>query len=186
MTLIYKHLETFTTTEGYWNDKECLNIAKDILNVTKGKNLLEIGFNIGYSSAVWLESGIETLYIIDNNRHSDTVKAIQSTIDTFKAKNIKSWLLDSASQEAHQLIFENLDIIFIDGDHSESGIKNDLKLAFNTGAKWVVIDDYVAAGVNGIYEYVNKLLVEKKLTLIKKYECTWIGQGFILLCKINR
>ena len=50
------YLANFKSKEGYWHDRNIFReVIKDILNVTEAKNMLEIGFNIGYSASMWLE-----------------------------------------------------------------------------------------------------------------------------------
>jgi predicted O-methyltransferase YrrM len=67
--LVYEHLKQFTSTEGYWSTTDCITVAKDIVEITNAKTMLEIGFNIGYSAAIWLELGIEDLIALDIGYH---------------------------------------------------------------------------------------------------------------------
>lgn len=182
--LYFKHLEGFTTTEGYWSGIDCVTLAKEVLDITKAKTMLEIGFNIGYSASTWLQEGIDNLYIIDINNHKHTLSALNATKEHYKDKNIQWWLLDSKSKEAHDIVLPTIDIAFIDGEHSFAGITNDCNLALNAGASWLVIDDYLHRGVNGIVEVIDDLVEKNVLQIVKKYPMTWIGQAEVVLCKV--
>lgn len=184
--LYFKHLEFFTTGEGYWSGSECIDIGKDILNITEAKTMLEIGFNIGYSASVWLQEGIDNLYVIDINNHKHTLPALIATKEYYKDKNIQWWLLNSKSREAHNIPLPKIDIAFIDGEHSFEGISNDCLLALNAGASWLVIDDYWIRDINGIVEVIDELVARNILQIVKKYPMTWIGQGEVVLCKVIR
>lgn len=182
--LYFKHLENFNTTEGYWSGKECVTLAREVLDITKAKTMLEIGFNIGYSASTWLQEGIDNLYIIDINNHKDTLSALNATKEYYKDKNIYWWLLNSKSKEAHEIALPTIDIAFIDGEHTFEGITNDCALAISAGASWLVIDDYLRLGANGIVEVIDDLVEKKVLQVVKRYPMTWIGQAEVLLCKV--
>lgn len=184
--LYFEHLAQFNTIEGYWSGKECVQIGKEVLEITKAKTMLEIGFNIGYSASIWLQEGIDSLYIIDINNHKDTLPAMEATKKYYSNKTIKWWLLDSKSEEAKQIELPPIDIAFIDGEHSFAAITNDCNLAINAGAKWLVIDDYVRPGVNGIVEVIEDMIANNTIEVLRRYPMSWVGQGEVLLCKVNK
>jgi hypothetical protein len=49
------------------------------------------------------------------------------------------WIEDSQGLES---VGRDFDFWHIDGDHSAEGTVNDLALAVNNGAKWMLVDDY--------------------------------------------
>jgi predicted O-methyltransferase YrrM len=183
--LKFEHLNKFTTTEGHWSTTDCIDIVKDIVSITKAESILEIGFNIGYSAAVWLENGIKKIAIIDINNHKDTVDAIYATIDTYTDKEITWWLGDSMSEEAFLVDIDLVDMAFIDGEHSYTAALNDSYLSIVHGAKWLVYDDVIENHQNGISEVINRLESVGLITIIKKYPMTWIGAGEVVLVKVN-
>lgn len=185
MTLLtFEHLSHFKSTEGYWSSVDCIDIAKDILDITKAKSMLEIGFNIGYSAAVWLEQGINTLTVIDIGNHKDTIPAMMATATHYDTKNILWWIGSSLSSEARDLEMPYIDIVFIDGEHSYKAVKNDTELAQLYGATWLVYDDVIPGHQNGIHKCIEELENNGMLEVIKKYKMTWTEQGEVYLCKI--
>ena len=49
-----------------------LKVIKDILNITEAENMLEIGFNIGYSASMWLEFDVNKSLKLTSRRHRKT------------------------------------------------------------------------------------------------------------------
>jgi predicted O-methyltransferase YrrM len=182
--LFFEHLKHFSSTEGYWSTTDCVLVATDILNRTKAKSMLEIGFNIGYSAAVWLETGIEDLYIIDINNHKDTHPAIVATQDNYTNKNIRYLLADSTSNAAKNIHIPDIDIAFIDGGHTYDICLSDSYLSIAKGAKWLVYDDVIEEHSNGIWSAISKLENDNKIELVSSYPMTWTGQGYVVLAKV--
>lgn len=186
MTLLtFKHLTDFNSSEGYWSSTDCILIAADILSISKAKSMLEIGFNIGYSAAVWLDQGIETLAIIDIGKHKDTLDAIHATANFYNNKNIMWWIGNSLSEDAKNLELPELDIVFIDGEHSYAAAKSDSELAKQYGANWIVYDDVIPEHINGIHNCILDLESSGFLEVIRTYKMSWTEQGEVYLCKIK-
>lgn len=189
--LRYKHLESFSSNEGYWSTTDCVLVAEDILKKTKAKSLLEIGFNIGYSSSVWLESGIEHLVAIDINEHRDMLKAFYAVNNYYKDKQIDLIVEDSKALETVDI--EKIlsykfvpDMSFIDGEHSYEACLSDSYLSLDLGANWLVFDDVVEDGSNTIIKVVEELEEDRTIDIVSTYPMTWTGNGYVVLCKVNR
>lgn len=182
--LIFEHLKDFNSSEGYWSTTDCIRVAKNILDETSAKSMLEIGFNIGYSAAVWLEAGIDTLAIIDINRHRDTQAAILATNNTYTQKNITWLLADSTSYEAKTWVTPSIDIAFIDGGHTYNICMSDSLLAISKGAKWLVYDDVMQNKQNGIGQVIQDLKNKNIIELEASYPMTWTGNGTVVLVKV--
>ena len=182
--LYFEHLKDFSSTEGYWSTSDCVVVAKDILNRTSAKSMLEIGFNIGYSAAIWLESGIETLAIIDINHHKDTETAIRNTITNYFFKDVRYILADSTSETAKTWQISNIDIGFIDGGHTYDICLSDSYLAISKGADWLVYDDVIENHQNGIWNTITELEEKNIIEVICSYPMTWAGNGYVVLAKV--
>lgn len=182
---MFKHLEEFVSSEGYWGSKDCASIANDIISITKASKMLEIGFNIGYSASIWIEAGITQLTVIDINHHKDTLPAIRATARNYEnAARVNWWLGDSKSAEAHELELENIDACFIDGEHSYEAALNDSYLGIHYGASWLVYDDVIENHINGIDKAIKYLESVKAIERVKSYPMTWTEQGSVVLCKV--
>lgn len=182
--LSFEHLKQFRSTEGYWSTTDCVTVAQDILSITKAKSLLEIGFNIGYSASVWLESGIESIIVIDIGTHKDTLDAIQATALNFKDKSVQWWIGDSTSETAKNLDIDKIDLSFIDGEHTYRAALSDSYLSIDYGADWLVYDDVMPDSSNNIHAAIDKLERDGKIEVVKSYDMTWTGAGKVMLCKV--
>lgn len=182
--LYFEHLKNFESTEGYWSTTDCILVAEDIIKKTNPETILEIGFNIGYSAAVWLTQDIKQLYIIDINNHKDTEHALQATIKAYPDSLINYLLVDSTSDEAKQWVIPKIDLAFIDGGHTYEVCLSDSLLAIDKGANWLVYDDVIENHQNGIWNVINSLEEQGKLELECSYPMTWVGNGYVVLAKV--
>lgn len=185
--IYFEHLKNFTSSEGYWDYVEYIDIAKDIINTTNINSLLEIGFNIGYSANIWLQNGIDTLHVIDINMHPHTIAAAEATIalPEYKDKNIKIWLGDSTSPQAFTLEqIGDVDATFVDGAHNYENVLLNSYLAINYGSKYIIYDDvHKDMRTNNIFLAILKLEKLGLIELIKEYPRP--DSGLISLYKVK-
>ena len=188
----FDHLKTFTSKEGYWHTVGYFDIAKDIINTTNINSMLEIGFNIGYSANIWLQSGIDRLYIIDINFYDDTIPALQATMNfpDYDNKEIRAWIGDSTSVLAYNIEdFENVECTFIDGYHNYINVLLNSYLAINYGSKYIVYDDVHKEMLGDhVYKAILKLESLGLIELVKEYPRILENDsvdGFVSLYKVR-
>ena len=181
--LTFEHLKCFSSTEGYWSTVDCQLVARDVLDTSEAKSVLEIGFNIGYSASVWLELGINKLGIIDINNHEDTVPALYAVKEAYSDRKIDWVLCDSKSAQAKTLK-STYELAFIDGEHSYEAAYKDSLLSIDYGSKWLLFDDVIENHSNGIYDAITKLEEEQKIEIVKSYFMSWTNNGYVVLCKV--
>jgi predicted O-methyltransferase YrrM len=181
MKLNFDHLKAYRSSEGYWSTTDCLKVAEDIIKTTSAKSMLEIGFNIGYSASCWLESGVTDLFIIDIGVHSDTIPALESTKKHYHNRTV-DWII-SDSKHVDPSLLPNVDISFIDGEHSYEAVLSDTALSISKGVSWLVYDDVIYNHENGIYAALQKLEEDNKISIEKVYPMTWTEQGYVVLAK---
>lgn len=133
-------------------------IFKDVIAITEPESILEIGTFHGGSSLQWLTHSNANVVAIDPIFHSDDeiyardhnlpfppdksdqfahieqIKAFYPTRYTFIQKDSQLVRPD--------LEGKNFDLIYVDGDHSELGVRNDITLALEKQIDWVLLDDY--------------------------------------------
>lgn len=108
----------------------------------KPESILEIGVRFGYSLASLIKGAGGAVYALgwdiesyesESNQHAR--KIIQTELNESRVEIIR---VDSQREDqAH-----DFDLIHIDGDHSYYGKVHDLMLAWMSGAKVIVVDDY--------------------------------------------
>ena len=151
-------------TEGYVTAKQKAEFIQDLQRLPQIKNILEIGFNAGHSSELFLTTtNCEKLVSFDINIHSYTkigAEFIQKKFGSrFELIEGDSKIQVPKFAAVHST--EKFDLIFIDGGHSLecclSDIQNCSKLAHRETL--VLIDDYVAGVKMAVDASVRKGLI---------------------------
>jgi Methyltransferase domain len=128
---------------------------REVARVLAPKSILEIGIGCGIGALAMMDGAPpHTLYVgIDNNEaRFPTTPAIVPT------EFVSQWMSERGYQ--HNLIvadsqsltsIPHADLVHVDGDHSREGARHDVRLAWESGAAWILCDDArdssVCAGV---------------------------------------
>jgi predicted O-methyltransferase YrrM len=139
---------------------ECIYTMQNTKRVSKVKHLLEIGSAAGGNAYILnYFFKLEFVTIIDDNKHPKHIH--RSAI--LKNVNYTEFIGDSHSQEALSFVKHSgkfYDILFIDGDHSYEGVKQDFKMyyPFLDYEGFLVFHDIVACP--GVKQYVDEIYDE--------------------------
>jgi hypothetical protein len=123
--------------------------------------LLEVGSALGHSTFI-LSQLFKKVIAVDNVKFNhDQSKALNADRD-----NIEYILMNVYGGKWN---FENVDVCFIDCDHSYNGVKADIENAINIGAKTLIFDDYGLCPQvkQALDEYIDDgtLKIEKRIGL---------------------
>lgn len=126
------------------NKEELLMIPKQknivtLLKLLRPNNVLEIGFNGGFSALLMKMTCPEiNLTCIDINYHNYVIPCFNKISSDYPGMEI---MLESSQTGLKKLINKNLvyDVIHIDGDHSLKGATEDLKLCLKLSRKGTII-----------------------------------------------
>lgn len=135
---------------------EYYRVKYAVAELVQPKSILEIGVRAGYSAAAFLQAGHTTHYTgFDLNEGTwGGVKDFQKHAEKAIGKyGVEATFLTGDSQQLTTLPGGPYDLVHVDGDHSKAGALHDVLLALDSGAKWVLVDDYdyippVAFGAN--------------------------------------
>lgn len=150
---------------------------KEILEITKAKSVLELGFNVGGGALMFLSVNPELKYqsvdIVEN------VKSVNYLRNKFKNFSF----LKANSGNLYHLMIEEFDLVYVDGDHSEQGVLSDIEVAFKFNPKYILFDDVLHPSHRYIYNIITALYISK-LEVVKLYEFNQCWQGYsFALCK---
>ena len=180
----------YTMAEGHVIDTEITRKKfKHMLNCSRAKSVFEIGFNGGHSARLMLDIMKDDpdfrLHSVDICQHEYTeplARQLEKRDPRFTFQKADS--KDLLGSDLH-----GYDMLFIDGDHTEDGVRNDLLLALESGIGYILIDDYnyeqnpqcarIAAAVDS---FVGD--IQHKLCFFGKplhYECS-DGENKMRLC----
>lgn len=129
----------------------------DALQIVQPRNILETGFFMGASSSMWLHLSDATLTSVDPmvNLYDPAVKHDGRPENVNKLKvqfpGRFTFLQKDSRAVRPDLTGQQFDLMFIDGDHWDTGIRNDFQLAIDLDIPWVLVDDFVT-NVLDIYQ----------------------------------
>jgi hypothetical protein len=127
---------------GYSCGPHSVRCLRQIVEIVNPLNILEIGFNVGRSSSLWLELSSASICSVDVSNSKETMDAVMHLMLKYNDR------FDFICTNSKDLHYKNLaigkwDIIFIDGDHSYEMVKNDIELAIDLNIPWIALDDWM-------------------------------------------
>ncbi len=130
-----------------------------LLQKQKINSYIEIGCRWGGTFVLTTEY----LKMFNNINKSVAVDIIASPVKDYCINNNHLFIrINSQSNEFKRYISKNMfDLIFIDGDHSYQGIKNDYEISKNSG-KIFVFHDIVSDVCQGVVQFWNELKIYEK------------------------
>jgi len=134
------------------------------------KNILEIGFNAGLSSGVFLSTRPDISVIsVDIGAH-DYVLPAQKLIQKMFPDSFLLIVGDSSAVLPQLKDICKPDLIFIDGAHTEPTVSKDIEnsLGLCKPGTWLLIDDYWAKGEHepDVKKAVDKFITEGKMCML--------------------
>jgi predicted O-methyltransferase YrrM len=122
-----------------------LAAKRDAVAHLRPRSICEIGVRAGYSAFAMLSAAPAARFVgIDSAdpTYRNAVAAYRwaGAVVLARFANVTLVLGDSRDVEA---IDPPVDLVHIDGDHSEAGCRADLELALRSGARWALVDDTI-------------------------------------------
>jgi len=131
-------------------------IFESAMNITESNNILEIGFYKGGSAFIMLslDEGVnltsvdpidglasEAYQAAEQKQYDEKLKATEKVKEKF---DDRFTFIRKYSQDVRpDLEGQSFDMIFIDGDHWESGIRNDFQLMLDLKIPYALVDDWI-------------------------------------------
>jgi hypothetical protein len=110
------------------------------LKLTEAKSVLEVGFNLGHSSMIWLNLGVERLTSLDVSEHPKVTEA--ANVVAQQAHQMDRKFTFSYNDTELSLPKGAFDLIFIDGDHGYEAVCRDVELGLSLNIPWFLFDDF--------------------------------------------
>ena len=162
--------------------KDVGNAWQEFYRIFPFTNILEFGFNTGWSSALLLTMfpavKVTSIEILKFNRASEGVKILK---EKFPNRHHIIWgdsqiISKEVIEGNRKLPTEKYDLAFIDGGHSAPVVEKDIELSLHAGIKNFVFDDAQLSDIN-----LPMLAKSKNLKLVteKIYTATkWKYSGY--------
>ena len=178
--------------EGSVSEKQIIFFIEYLINNPTIKNILEIGFNLGSTSAAFLSARNDiTVISIDIGIHG-YVKDAKKIIDSCFPNRHTLLLGDSKIlMRKIELLYPNFkpDLIFIDGDHIEPtpiiDLRNALYLAHNDTA--IVLDDCcLINGHSGVVQAYLEVIRTKEVDINRSFLFADNAVGWVIMKKAQQ
>lgn len=146
-------LDKFGARIPYGLGPHSMRDLRTVLDLTKPKTILEIGFNLGYSSVMWLGLSDCLVTSVDISTKDETLSAA----NTLQARFPDRFNFISAdSKYLLQFIAgRKFDLIFIDGGHHYEDVMADIRTGLELGVRHFVFDDWWPCFGPGVQKAIN-------------------------------
>lgn len=160
----------------FWNYKvhdQVVGLIQLILDVCKlGNNLvgMEIGTYIGESATLFLSfPNIKTLHCVDAYKCDLALERLKNPI-----KNKRCILHHKLSESLFKEFNEELDFIYIDGDHSYEGAKRDIVMGFEKVKKGGLVSGHDYNNIHpGVIKAVDEFVKENNYQIKTYCDSSW-------------
>lgn len=154
----------------------------EILEIVKPRQVLEIGFNVGGSALMFLKINPALIYnSIDIVLNEKSAKYLEGEFKFFEFYNYDS----KDIKPGKDFLMPYYDMVLIDGDHTEEGVRNDIEKSLLFNPDYLLFDDYRHPS----HSYIEKIVTEdykEKLEVVKVFEFNQCWQGYsFALCKVK-
>lgn len=129
----------------YGTGPHSVRCLREIVDIVKPKNIFEIGLNMGWSSAMWLELAPKAkVTSCDISYKDETIAAAEFLANKYPKRFKYANRLES---EAFDKITKgkDFDLVFIDGGHLIDDVIADLRLCMDLNIPFFAMDDWLPA-----------------------------------------
>lgn len=136
-------INPFCGPAKFGSGPHCVKSFREFMSfVTRGTNILEIGFNSGAGSAIMLELGADKVTSVELYDTPEVRNSERLIKETHGSDRFELIISDSALVEP-KLDGREFKAAFIDGDHSFDATLRDLCMVERLGAQVVLMDDWL-------------------------------------------
>lgn len=127
----------------YGTGPHSVRCLREIVGIVKPKNIFEIGFNMGWSSAMWLELAEESkITSCDISYKDETILASKILSEKYPSRFFYVNRLEKENFEKATLS-KNFDMSFIDGGHLLNDVVDDINLCIDLNIPFFAMDDWL-------------------------------------------
>lgn len=177
-----KGLPTLAGLDGTGHDKfgiplpygtgpHSVRCLREIVEIVKPKSIFEIGLNMGWSSAMWLELSDAEVVSCDISYKDETINA--SLFLGNKYPNRFKYANRLESDKFNEAVNKKFDLVFIDGGHLFEDVVADLQFCIDLNIPFFAMDDWlpdygqVQDAVNSFGDKLGVLNINGNIALLK-------------------
>lgn len=123
----------------YGSEAHLVKHFREVMFAVKPKSILEIGLNLGWSAALWLELTPAKVFSVDISDRDETIDA--GTELQLRYPNRFNFLIWDSGKAYRFLKRMFFDLAWIDGGHDERTVMEDIVLAIRLDIEYILFDD---------------------------------------------
>lgn len=128
-------------TTPYHSDAHSVRMLRMAYEIAgRPANVLEIGFCLGHSAALWLALGAKHVTSIETSTRPETMAAV-NILRAIHGDDRFTFVL-RAKHNPTDFVRKNTVLAFVDGDHSVDGVDTDVAWLLEIGIPFILFDDF--------------------------------------------
>lgn len=152
-SLAFDHKNNFNLRDA------CIEMIKEVIEISKPKEILEIGTHLGHSGCLWLSLSEANLTSVDIGTNwveldysyldwgipsrNGGLKEVERVLTNLFPNRYELIIGDSTKQETIDLFKDKkYDLIFVDGNHAYEYVKKDIETAISLNIPYIHLDDF--------------------------------------------
>jgi hypothetical protein len=139
----------------YHSGPHSLKYFRMCYELARPKRVLEIGFNLGHSAAIWLNLGVEFVTSFDSVLTDKMHRSIDAMEKQFPARFAFGKCTSRSMEDFGAARLGKPDFMFIDGCHDFDWVCDDIAFGLKGGIDTFFLDDYDSHHGPGVIEAVR-------------------------------
>lgn len=135
-------LDKFGVPIPHHSGPHILRHFRDAIEIVKPKSILEIGFNMGHSAAMWLNISNAKVISCDISSKDETVGGAKYLMENYKQRFEFYWRGAMEFVYSQPVLEGYFNLCFIDGAHDEENVSNDIMLCIDMKIPYLLFDDW--------------------------------------------
>jgi len=161
----------------YHSGPHILRHFMDTIHIVHPKRIFEIGFNMGHSSAMWLNMFPGKIVSCDVSKKDETLEGIELLRERYQDRFVFEWREDMDDDAIKAWVAQYyFDLAFIDGAHDEQSIINDIHFCVALRIPYLLFDDWYpryGETQKAVEKFPNILQLVKDMNNLRLYKVNY-------------
>ncbi len=155
----------------YGTGPHSVRCLREIVEIVNPKSIFQIGLNMGWSSAMWLELSNAEVVSCDISYKDETISAAEFLEN--KYPNRFKYVNRLEGGKFNDAVNKKFDLVFIDGGHLFEDVISDLQLCIDLNIPFFAMDDWlpdygqVQDAVNSFGNELEVMNINGNIALLK-------------------
>jgi hypothetical protein len=143
-------------SEPYHSGPHSLQRFRAVYELVRPKTVLEIGFNLGHSTVIWLELGVRHVTALEPNPRLSTCMARDYVTSRYGGVESEGGRFGMTHESSRTTKIKGpFDLMFVDGSHEREWVESDIALGKALRVPYFLMDDYDSHHGPGVVDAVQ-------------------------------